>query len=124
VVRVTPRPRFSTEKGPPVPTGQELGGPQSWSGHKNLSDKEPQIQFLQTAPKVSRPALDKRVEKKLHDELHQMYSSPNIIMVNKDLGVHVERMEILKMHIKCWFKSLNGREHSEYLGAYGRIILK
>jgi hypothetical protein len=51
--------------------------------------------------------------RKLHnEELHNLYSSPNIIRMftGRRMGWagHVDRMENTKMHKKVWLESLNG----------------
>jgi hypothetical protein len=64
---------------------------------------------------------------KLHnDELHDLYSSPNIVMVIKSRSMrwaeHVARMgEVLT---EFWLGSLKARDHWEDLGVGGRITLR
>jgi hypothetical protein len=50
-----------------------------------------------------------------------MYASPNVIML-------IESKEMrwaghLKIHTIFWFANLKGRDHSEYIGVDGMIIL-
>jgi hypothetical protein len=61
-------------------------------------------------------------------EFHNLYASPNIFRVIKSRGMtltgHVARMGESKMHTKLWSEKMNGREHSEYIGIEGKIILE
>jgi hypothetical protein len=58
--------------------------------------------------------------RKLHNvELHNSYSSPNIIRVIKSRRMRWERREVCT---KFWLESLKGRDLSEVLGADGRNI--
>jgi hypothetical protein len=67
--------------------------------------------------------------KKLHsEELHNLYSSPNIIRMIRPRSMrqagYVACMGIREMHKKFWLESLKGRYHSEDIHIDGRIILK
>jgi hypothetical protein len=66
--------------------------------------------------------------KKLHnEELHDLYSSPNIVRVTKSRRMgragHVERMGNGETCIGFWWKNLRERDHWGDPGLYGRIIL-
>jgi uncharacterized membrane protein len=64
--------------------------------------------------------------RKLREELHNFYSSPNFIRMMKSRktrwAVHVARMG--EMRTTFWLGSLKGRCHLEDLVADGRIIFK
>jgi hypothetical protein len=65
--------------------------------------------------------------RKLHnDELHDLYSSPNIVRVIKSRSMrwagHVARMGRGKVFIGFWFGGPKVRDHWEDLGAGGRRI--
>jgi hypothetical protein len=67
--------------------------------------------------------------RKLHDEeLHNLYSSPNIIIMIKSRKMrwagHVGRMGRRKMHTWFWWKSWKERGHWEEVDVDGWIILK
>jgi hypothetical protein len=64
--------------------------------------------------------------RKLHnDELHSLYSSPNIIRVIKSRSmrwaVHVGRGEVFTAF---WFGGTKVRDHWENLGVGGRITIR
>jgi hypothetical protein len=66
--------------------------------------------------------------RKLHDdELHGLYSSPNIIRVTKSRRMrwagHVARMGKGEVFTGFRLGGPKGRDHWEHLGAGGRIIL-
>jgi hypothetical protein len=63
-----------------------------------------------------------------NEELHNLYSSPNIIRVIKSRRVrwvvHAAHMgEIRNAYSIFWLENLKGRDHSKDLGIYGKIIL-
>jgi hypothetical protein len=65
--------------------------------------------------------------RKLHnDELHSLYSSPNIVRVIKSRMMrwmgHVTRMG--EVFTGFWLGGLKGRDHWEDLGIRGRITLR
>jgi hypothetical protein len=64
--------------------------------------------------------------RKLHEELHNLYSSPNIIRKINQGGFDGWSMgrEDEKCVQKFWLGRLNGRDHSEDPGVDGRLILK
>jgi hypothetical protein len=67
--------------------------------------------------------------RRLHnEELHNLYTSPDIFRVIKSMGMrwtrHVERNGEMDMHTKFWMEILKGRDHSQNLGIDGKIILK
>jgi hypothetical protein len=67
--------------------------------------------------------------RKLHnDELHNLYSSPNIVRVIKSRRMrwagHVARMGEGEMFTGFWLGGLKGREHWEGVGIGGRITLR
>jgi hypothetical protein len=67
--------------------------------------------------------------RKLHnEELHNVYSSPKIIRMNKTRRMrragHVARMGRGGMHIGYWWESQKEREQQEDLNVGRRIILK
>jgi hypothetical protein len=55
--------------------------------------------------------------RKLHEELHKLYSSPNIIRMIKSKRMrwagYVAAMEMRGMHIGFWWESQNDRDHYE-----------
>jgi hypothetical protein len=66
--------------------------------------------------------------RKLHsDELHNLYSSPNIVRVIKSRMMrwagHVARMGRGEMFTGCWLGGPKVRHHWEDLGVDGRITL-
>jgi hypothetical protein len=67
--------------------------------------------------------------RKLHnDELHNLYSSPNIVRVIKSrrmkLAGHVARMERGEVFTGFWLGVPKVRDHWKDLGVNGRITLK
>jgi hypothetical protein len=67
--------------------------------------------------------------RKLHnDELHSLYSSPNIVKVitlrRMRWAGHVARMGRGEMFTGFWFGGQNVRDHLEDLGLGGRITLR
>jgi hypothetical protein len=67
--------------------------------------------------------------RKLHnDELHDLYSSPNIVRVIKSRSMrwagHVTRMGRGEVLTGFWLGGPKGRDHWENLGVGGRITLK
>jgi hypothetical protein len=67
--------------------------------------------------------------RKLHnEELHSLYTSPNIIIMIKSrrmrLAGHVARMGIRGMHIGYWWGSQKERDHWEDQDVVGWTILK
>jgi hypothetical protein len=67
--------------------------------------------------------------RKLHNkELHNLYSSPNIIKMIKTGMIrcagHVARKGEMRNAYKVWLGILKGGDRLEDLGVYGRIILK
>jgi hypothetical protein len=66
--------------------------------------------------------------RKLHnDELHDLYSSPNIVRVIKSRRMrwagHVARMERREVFTGFWLGDPKARDHWEDLGVGGRITL-
>jgi hypothetical protein len=66
--------------------------------------------------------------RKLHnDELHSLYSSPNIVRVIKSSRMrwagHVARMGRGEVFTRFWLGGPKARDHSEDLGVDGRITL-
>jgi hypothetical protein len=65
--------------------------------------------------------------RKLHNELHNLYSPPNIIRVIKSRMLFGWCIWCAWMGLNMntfWFESVMGGDHSEDLGIDGRIILK
>jgi hypothetical protein len=67
--------------------------------------------------------------RKLHnDELHSLYSSPNIVRVIKARRLrragHVARMGRGEVFTGFWLGGPNVRDHCEDLGVGGRITLR
>jgi hypothetical protein len=67
--------------------------------------------------------------RELHnDELHSLYSSPNIVRVIKARRMrwvgHVARMVREEVFTGFWLGGPKGRDHWEYLGVGGRITLR
>jgi hypothetical protein len=63
-------------------------------------------------------------ERKFHnDELHSLYSSPNIVRVIKSRGMrwsgHVARMGMVEVFAGFWLEGPKGRVHWEDLGIGG-----
>jgi hypothetical protein len=62
------------------------------------------------------------------EELHSLYSSPNMIRVIKSKRVrwagYAARMGRRELSTKFKLESLKGRDHLEDLGATGKVILK
>jgi hypothetical protein len=61
-----------------------------------------------------------------NDELHSLYSSPNIVRVIKSRRMswwagHVARMGRGKMFTGVWLEGQKGRDHWEDLGVGGKI---
>jgi hypothetical protein len=66
--------------------------------------------------------------RKIHnDKLHNLYSSPNIVMVIKSMRLrwagHVARMGRGEIFTGLWWESPKGRDHWEDLGVGVRITL-
>jgi hypothetical protein len=63
-----------------------------------------------------------------NEELHGLYSSPNIIRTIKSRRMrwagHVARTGRREIHIKFLLESLKGRDSLEHAGEDGRILLK
>jgi hypothetical protein len=63
-----------------------------------------------------------------HEELNDLYSSPNIIRVIKSRRMkwagHVVRMGKKEVHAGFWWRDLREGDHLEDPGIDGRIILK
>jgi hypothetical protein len=63
-----------------------------------------------------------------NEELHNLYSSPNIIRIIKlrrmRFAGYVARMGRRGMHVGFWWGSQKERENQEDLDVGGRIILK
>jgi hypothetical protein len=75
------------------------------------------------------PKREDRLWRKLHnDELHSLYSSPNIIRVIKSRRMrwaeHVADMGMVVVFIGFWLGGLKLRDHWEDLGIGGRITLR
>jgi hypothetical protein len=66
--------------------------------------------------------------RRLHTEIHSLYSSPNIIRIIKSRRIRwtgfVVRMGDMRNATKFWLKSLKVRNHSQDLGVDGRVMLK
>jgi hypothetical protein len=67
--------------------------------------------------------------RKMHnDELHSLYSSPNIVRVIKSRTIrwarHVARIEAGEVFTGFWLGGPKGRDHWEYQGVDGRITLR
>jgi hypothetical protein len=67
--------------------------------------------------------------RKLHnEELHNLYSSPNIIRIMKSRrmrwAMHVARMGRRRMHISYWWESQKETDHWGDQGVGGFTILK
>jgi hypothetical protein len=66
--------------------------------------------------------------RKLHNELHSLYSSPNIVKVIKSRRMrwagHVARMGRGVVFTGFWFGGLKVRDHWEDLGVGWRITLR
>jgi hypothetical protein len=67
--------------------------------------------------------------KKLHnEELHNLYSSPDIVIMIKSKRMrwagHVARVGRRGMYIGYRWESQKEKDHYEYLGVGGRIIQK
>jgi hypothetical protein len=67
--------------------------------------------------------------RKLHnDELHSLYSSPNIVRVIKSRRMkwegHLARMGVVEVCTGFWLGGPKGRHHWEDLGVGGRITLR
>jgi hypothetical protein len=67
--------------------------------------------------------------RRLHnEELHDLYTSPNIIRVIKSKRLkwvgHIACMGEIRMHTKFLSEYLKGRDHSEYPNVDGKIILE
>jgi hypothetical protein len=64
----------------------------------------------------------------LHDELHSLYSLPNIVRVIKSRRMrwagHVARMGRGEVFTGFWLGGLKGRGHWKDLGVGGRITLR
>jgi hypothetical protein len=63
-----------------------------------------------------------------NEELHNLYSSLNIVRVIKSRSVrwvgHVVQMVQQEMRTEFWLESTKGRDHLKDVGVNGRIILK
>jgi Asp-tRNA(Asn)/Glu-tRNA(Gln) amidotransferase B subunit len=61
-------------------------------------------------------------------ELHNLYSSPNIVRMIKHSRMrwaeHVEYSREIRNATEFWSENVNERDHSENLGVDGRIILE
>jgi hypothetical protein len=66
--------------------------------------------------------------RKLYNELHNLYSSPSIIRMNKSRSMrwagHVARMGRRGMHIGYWWEIQKERDHWEDQDVDGWTILK
>jgi hypothetical protein len=66
--------------------------------------------------------------KLLNEELHNLYSLPNIIWMIKSKKTRwarlVARLRAMKNSYKILVENLKERDHSEVLGVDGRIMLK
>jgi hypothetical protein len=63
--------------------------------------------------------------RKLHnDEIHSLYSSPNIVRVNKSCTGHVARVAEGRGVYSVLVRRPKARDHWEDLGVGGRIILR
>jgi hypothetical protein len=62
-----------------------------------------------------------------NEELHNLYSLPNINMMIKTRRMrragHVARMGKLEVYTKFWFEIVKGEDHWEDLSVDGRIIV-
>jgi hypothetical protein len=66
--------------------------------------------------------------RKLHnEELHSLYSSPNIVRMIKSIRMrwagHMARRGRRGMHIEFWWESQKERDNEKYLDTGGMIIL-
>jgi hypothetical protein len=63
-----------------------------------------------------------------NEELHNLYASPNIIRVIRSRRMrwvgHTKYMGEMRNVYNIWLENLKGRDHSEDLGIYGKIILE
>jgi len=61
------------------------------------------------------------------EELHKLYTSPNIVRVIRSRKIrwekHVAHMESMIIHTNFLSEILKRRDHLEYLGIDGRITL-
>jgi hypothetical protein len=62
--------------------------------------------------------------RRLHsEELHNLYTSSNIIRVNKSRGL-TGAGHVVRMLTRFWTENLKGRDHAKDLRVDGRIILE
>jgi hypothetical protein len=65
--------------------------------------------------------------RRLHNELHNLCASPDIIKVIKSRRLrwadHVPRMEEMRNSYRIWVGKFRGRDHSEDVEVYGKIII-
>jgi hypothetical protein len=59
-----------------------------------------------------------------NEELHNLYTSPNIIRVVKSRRMRRVHMRLMRMHTNLWLENQKGRDHSEDLGVDWRVILQ
>jgi hypothetical protein len=85
--------------------------------------------LLRKIPRTRGAGVNSRAEKKLHnEELHDLYSSPNIIRVMKSRRMrwagHVARMGDRRRGCRVLVGNLRERDQLENLGVNGSKILK
>jgi len=61
---------------------------------------------------------------KLHNELHYLYFSPNIIRVTKSRRGNVAHMGRWELRVRFWWEIPEGKGPLGNLGVSGRIIFK
>jgi hypothetical protein len=73
-----------------------------------------------------RPEREEVTESWRNEEIHNLYSSPNIIRKLKSRRMrqedHIARMGRCEMHTNVWPETLKGRHHLEDLKADGMMI--